>query len=312
MSDELAGVQEVVRRSSMAPSKIDGVRHLSSFTTFFVQIIRIQRLFRAILNKRRRRATRFEGHSQQPPGSGKSKSKNFSSSRSTKSSVNFHTNMVVVDRTDSNARMKSQLSVKLGSAKYTTPPLANCSLHLQVQWRRHAFKVPTSTRVCPDLDFGTAVSEASNPLGPVERQLKRRGGKKRKGHFRTASGRFFNAVAAGGGLDGRGAANGQAGADVVQDGTIPDHILKRTFGPHPLRNKQSGKKGHKSREYIGVPASAILNCQGAENNVGFWDYYKRDPLLYDEATRVEGHCFTCPPACDNMLQVCVASPKIDI
>ena len=57
------------------------------------------------------------------------------------------------------------------------------------------------------------------------------------------------------------------------------------------------------RRYIGVPASAVLKCQGAEDNVYFWDYYKQDPLLYDEATKVEGHCFTIPVPCDNMLQV---------
>ena len=40
-------------------------------------------------------------------------------------------------------------------------------MHMLIQWRRHAFKVPTADRVVPAMDFGTAASIRNDPLARV-------------------------------------------------------------------------------------------------------------------------------------------------
>ena len=40
--------------------------------------------------------------------------------------------------------------------------------------------------------------------------------------------------------------------------------------------------------YPQVPASAVLEFQGGHDQVKFFDYFKQDEKLFDEASRVEG------------------------
>lgn len=69
--------------------------------------------------------------------------------------------------TNTMEELEGDAAVKPGAAHYTTPPRTVCSVHLLVQWRRHAFKVPSADRVVPALDYGTAVSIRNDPLARI-------------------------------------------------------------------------------------------------------------------------------------------------
>ena len=158
---------------------------------------------------------------------------------------------------------------------------------------------------------------ASDPLAPLaDGASATAAGENEAGlSMRTKSGRFSLAAMAAEAVAGAtskdiAAEHGRTDSADRSDkhGNVPQDILLRSFGPHILGGSHSSNTNRKTpktkkRAYIGVPVSAVLKCQGAEDNVDFWDYYKQDALLFDEATKVEGHCFTCPPACDNMIQM---------
>ena len=72
-----------------------------------------------------------------------------------------------VSSPNADEELQGDATVKPGAAHDTTPPRTVCSVHLLVQWRRHAFKVPSADRVVPALDYGTAVSIRNDPLARV-------------------------------------------------------------------------------------------------------------------------------------------------
>jgi len=262
--------------------------------------------------------------------------------------------------------LEGEASVKPGGSLYTTPPRVNCALHLRVQWRRHAFKVPTADRVVPALDYGTAVSQRNDPLARITGLLKALERFDTDNSSTINTSEMLSILAANGvELDSeqgkkivdRLDRNGDGEIDVTEflrwqqktgyidksdeaqaesqqailDALVPAHVIRSSFGPHKFHDgtgialggaeildtaspavgsldggnvpSGTGPIAESKHSYIGVPASAVLKFQGGHDQVTFFDYFKSDPKLFDEASRVHGCCFTTPPACDRVLSV---------
>eukprot|EP00750_Incisomonas_marina_P019893 INCI3647.1.p1 GENE.INCI3647.1~~INCI3647.1.p1 ORF type:complete len:1669 (+),score=267.71 INCI3647.1:54-5060(+) len=323
-----------------------------------------------------------------------------------------------VSSPNADEELQGDATVKPGAAHDTTPPRTVCSVHLLVQWRRHAFKVPSADRVVPALDYGTAVSIRNDPLARVAGLLQAFARFDKDNDNSISAKEMLDVLAAEGiqmddvraqeivdSLDHDGSGtidigefmrwrDKEAGAPLagavgherldevdeednerqaLLNALVPLHILRSSFGPHTLRNVKSPQSGFSKNlkrgfddakplgpsrskstastspissqpslaslrpsksaaslisstaaavaeadaraqaeveaklagqhKYIGVPASAVLEFQGGHDQVKFFDYFKQDEKLFDEASRVEGTCFTVPPACDRMLSI---------
>ena len=195
---------------------------------------------------------------------------------------------------------------KPGGLFTSPPPLADVALHIQVQWRRHAFERTSLERVDAEFDFGAAVSKKI-----VARKLCR------IGHRRVRS---------------------PTTAFGVSSASPPRYFVRQAFGPHTLAQSRftintrptllDGAFGvagrwigglfgasprslghhspHPSRppKYVGVPASTIFAFEsGHEQQRRFFQLYKEDPLLVDDAIGARGFCVTTPVACDSVLNI---------
>lgn len=92
------------------------LQHLAAFASRHVYICRIQRCYRRARRRHWRRAVRVDGAPTDDQLN--SEAQYLHESRSLSASLARRPTVFGVDRVDTNARMKSQLLVKMGSAKF--------------------------------------------------------------------------------------------------------------------------------------------------------------------------------------------------
>jgi hypothetical protein len=184
-------------------------------------------------------------------------------------------------------------------SRYVTPPENPCSVHIEIQWRSHAFDKPCGHGdVEPVLDYGASVSNRCTLPAPNLLQ---------SSHVSPVSS--------------------------SNDTSVSSSVIQQHFGPHRIMHHEMKRKKIKVRKrrtgsvsawmanagrtlrgrnryhdaaggFIGVPKSTIFGFESGDvQQVKFFEYYKSDPVCHDEALGIKGICITPPVSCDRVLNI---------